>query len=86
MNPRKSGVKMKHDEFIDNGYPRQGEQLRTTIEAHILRIFLRNLTVCPYCGTDDFTHMEDCPQKDNDIISRLVDYCMGVYQAGGLYK
>jgi len=45
-----------------------------------------NFTVCPHCRVDDFTHMENCPQKDNDIISRLVDYCMGVYQAGGLYK
>ena len=76
---------MKHDI-----YPRQGKQLRTTIEAHILRIMFDwdkgNFTVCPHCRVDDFTHMENCPQKDNDIISRLVDYCMGVYQAGGLYK
>jgi len=81
---------MKHDDFIDIIYPQKGQPLRKTIEAHILKIMFDwdkgNFTVCPHCSTDDFTHMEDCPQKDNDIISRLVDYCMGVYQTGGLYK
>ena len=66
---------------------------RDIIEQEIMNIMLGwdggNFTACPYCHADDFTHFEDCPQADNDIIERLVQYCYKLkdrWAQGGKHK